>query len=148
MRLFLRVTVITILVSCFLTASVRASTDDHCDEKQDQWLHQADPKNWGGLYRLFRQFGPCDDGAIAEGLSEDVAQLFLKQWAHLDVLNHLVASDKSFGKFVLRPIDATLEEDELKSIADNSKAHCPTGEARLCQSVNAEADRSLNELRK
>jgi hypothetical protein len=77
-----------------------------------------------------------------------VAQLFLKQWAHLGVLNCLVASDKSFGKFVLRHIDATLEEDELKSIADNVKTRCPTGEAPLCHSVNAEADRSLNELRK
>ena len=138
----------TSLFACFLTASARASTQDHCDEKQDQWLHQAEPKTWGSLYRLFGQFGQYDDGEIAEGVSEDVAQLFLKQWTHLDTLNHLITSDKSFEKFVFRHIDATLSEDELRTIAHNSRAHCPTGEARLCHSVGIEADRSLNELRK
>ena len=148
MRTFFTAAVITILVACPLTASARASTQDHCDEKQDQWFHQADPKTWGGLYRLFKRFGQCDDGAIGEGFSEDVAQLFLKQWTHLDVLSHLMASDKSFKKFVLRHIDATLDEDELKAIADNSKSHCPTGEAQLCRSIGIEAHRSLEELRK
>jgi hypothetical protein len=140
--------VIAILFVCSLTPSPRAGAQDHCDLKQADWFHQANPKSWDSLYRLFRQFGQCDDGAIAEGFSQDVAQLFLNQWAHLDALSHIVASDKSFEKFVLRHIDATLSENELKSIANNSKAHCPIAEHRLCQSLNVEANRSLNELRK
>ena len=139
---------IIILVACSIAASASASNQDHCDERQDQWFHQADPQTWSGLYRLFKTFGQCDDGAIAEGFSEDVAQLFLKQWTHLEVLNRLMASDKSFKKFVLRHVDATLDEDELKVIADNSKSHCPTGEAQLCRSIAIEAQRSLEELRR
>ena len=130
-----------------LVFSATASAQDHCDEKQASWFHQADPKSWDSLYRLFKQFGQCDDGGIAEGFSEDVAQLFLKQWAHLDALDHLTAKDKSFEKFVLRHIDASLSEDELRTILDKSKKNCPTGEAPLCRSVGVQADRSLNEQR-
>ena len=148
MRSYFAAAVITILLVCSPTAGARASTQDQCDEKQDQWFHQADPKTWGGLYRLFKSFGQCDDGAIAEGFSEDVAQLFLNQWTHLEVLNRLIASDKSFRKFVLRHIDATLNESELKDIADKAKSHCPVGHEKLCLEVAVEADRSLNELQK
>jgi hypothetical protein len=140
--------VITIAFAGFLTASPGASAQDHCDEKQASFLHQADPKTWDSLYRLFKQFGQCDDGGIAEGFSEDVAQLFLKQWAHLDALSRIVVSDRLFQKFVLRHIDATLSEDELKAIEQNSKTLCPARQARLCESINAAADRGLNELTK
>jgi hypothetical protein len=126
---------ITVLVSCSLTDSARPSTQDQCDTKQNQWLQQANPKSWSGLYRLFRQFSQCDDGEIAEGFSENVAQLLLKQWTHLDALNSLIARDKSFEKFVLRHIDATLSEGELRAIADSSRKRCPTREAQLCHSV-------------
>ena len=77
-----------------------------------------------------------------------MGQLFLRQWAHLDVLNHLTASDKPFGEFVLRHIDATISEDELRVILDLSNSHCPTGESELCHLVAIRADDSLNELRK
>lgn len=148
MKRFSAAAAITILVVCALTPSARPSSQDDCDEKQDQWFHQADPKTWSDLYRLFKTFGQCDDGAIGEGFSEDVAQLFLKQWIHLDTLKHLMASDKSFERFVLRHLDTTLDENELKAIAENARSHCPTGEARLCQSIEIEAQRSLEELRK
>lgn len=148
MKIFLTAALIITLATCFVTASARASAQNHCDEKQEQWLHQADPKSWSELYRLFNDFGQCDDGAIGEGFSEDVAQLLLKQWTHLDALNHLMVSDKSFGKFVLRHVDATLDEHELKAIADNSRSHCPVGEAQLCHSIGIEAQRRLEELRK
>jgi hypothetical protein len=148
MRIFSTAAVITTLLAFPIRASAGASTQDHCDEKQDQWFHQVDPKTWGGLYRLFGEFGQCDDGAIGEGFSEDVAQLFLKQWTHLDALSHFMASDKPFKKFVLQHIDATLDENELKAIDDNSRSHCPPGEAKLCRSIGIQTRQSLEELRK
>ena len=148
MKTFFASVVITIAFAGFLTAPPGVSAQDHCDEKQASFLHQADPKTWDSLYRLFKQFGQCDDGGIAEGFSEDVAQLFLKHWVHLDALSRIVASDRSFEKFVLGHIDATLSEDELKAIEQNSKTLCPARQARLCESINAAADRGLNELTK
>ena len=38
-----------------------------CVKVQEQGLNLAEPKSWGSLYRLFKQFGECDDGALGEG---------------------------------------------------------------------------------
>lgn len=115
---------------------------------QEQELNHAEPKNWGSLYRLFRQFGGCDDGALGEGFSEDVAQLLSKQWAHIDALGRLTTADRAFERFVLHHIDATLSEDELKIIANNSRSRCPVGEKHLCQLILTRAQNSLDELSK
>ena len=150
MRFIFKVLLATMLISmiaAILTTSVRAGTRQDCRKAEKQVIQGTEPKGWGSLYRLFKQFGDCDDGAIGEGFSEDVAQLFSKQWAHLDALSRLTASDKAFEQFILRHIDATLSDDELKSIANNSKLHCPAGEKRFCRLVQAKVQSSLDELR-
>lgn len=132
-----------------LAVSGKPGTQKGCDGTQErQALQQAEPKDWSSLYRLFKQFSGCDDGAIGEGFSEDVAQLFSKQWAHLHTLSRLTATDKAFEHFVLRHIDATLSDEELRAIGNNSRLHCPTGEKRLCQLVQARVQSSLDELSK
>jgi hypothetical protein len=77
-----------------------------------------------------------------------VAQLFLKQWTHLDMLNRLITSDKAFKKFVLLHIDATLDEEELKGIAKNAGSRCPKRGAQLCHSIETAAQHGLEGLRK
>jgi hypothetical protein len=77
-----------------------------------------------------------------------VAQLFSKQWIHLDTFSRLATADKAFEQFVLRHIDATLSEDELKGMIENSTSHCPTKEKRLCSLVKSKAMDGLDELRK
>jgi hypothetical protein len=79
--------------------------------------------------------------------SSDVAQLFSKQWTHLDALGRLASADNAFERFVLRHIDKSLDEDELLFIADNSKSHCPEGEKRICSLVHARAQDSLDAQR-
>jgi hypothetical protein len=136
------------IVAAILAISANARPQRGCDKKlESRVLDQPEPKDWTGLYGLFKQFGVCDDGAIGEGFSEDVARLFSKQWAHLATLSRLTASDKAFEKFVLRHIDATISDDELKAIANNSKLRCPAEEKRLCQLVRARVQSSLDELR-
>ena len=146
MRVLSTVALTTVLFACCLMAPAKTGGQNHCDEKQDRWLHQANPKSWTALYHLFKEFGQCDDGAIGEGFSEDVAQLLLKQWTHLDVLNDLMRSDSSFRKFVLLHIDSTLDEGELKGIVNNAKARCPAWGAHFCRSVEIKARHSLEEL--
>jgi len=144
----LRVLVIS-LVGVIPATSAIASSQKGCDKKlESQSLDQPEPKDWAGLYRLFKKFGVCDDGAIGEGFSEDVAQLFSKQWTHLDTFSRLATADKAFEQFVLRHIDATLSEDELKGMIENSTSHCPTKEKRLCSLVKSKAMDGLDELRK
>ena len=151
MRLSLKmlcVAVAIILVAGILPATAKAGTQVKCDKKlESQWHTQPEPKDWDGLYHLYKQFGVCDDGVIGERFSRDVAQLFSKQWTHLDTLDHLTAADKAFERFVLRHVDRSLDEDELMRIADDSKSRCPTGEKRLCGLVHARAQDSLDEQR-
>jgi hypothetical protein len=150
MRFVLKALLTTVplyVLAGILVTSMRAGTRQDCGKAEKQVIQGTEPKSWGSLYRLFKQFGDCDDGAIGEGFSEDVAQLFSKQWAHLDALSRLTASDKPFERFVLRHIDATLTDDELKAIANNSKSRCPTGEKRFCQLLQARVQSSLNEQR-
>ncbi len=33
---------------------------------QEQELQHAEPKNWASLYRLFKQFGECNDAALGD----------------------------------------------------------------------------------
>jgi len=142
-------TAVTISNVCGLLPTLASATPQQdCGKAENQVIQGASPKNWRSLYLLFKRFGDCDDGAIGEGFSEDVAQLLSKQWTHLDTLNRLAAADKAFEQFVLRHIDPTLSEEELKVIIENSTLHCPAGEKRLCSLVRARASESLDELRK
>jgi len=141
-------TVSAMVIACALAVPARAGPQKPCDEVGDQFLLHPTPKSWGSLHRLFKQIGRCDDGALGEGFSDDVAQLFIKQWAHLDELKHLMASDRSFAQFVFRHIDATLSEEELRAVEENSKSRCPSGDAQLCQTIGTLARKSLEELPK
>jgi len=137
-----------LLAAGILAAPARAGAQGSCDKKlESQWLNQPEPKTWEDLYRLFKQFGACDGGAIGDRFSRDVAQLFLKQWNQLDTLGRLAVADKAFEQFVLRHIDKSLDEEELLAISDNSKSHCPTVEKRLCSLARDRAQKGLDAQR-
>jgi len=105
-------------------------------------------KDWDAAYRIFKRFGQCDDGAIAEGYSEAIAQLLAHDWEHLNVLIRLTSSDKAFKEFVLRHIDETLSEDELQAIVSNSRLRCPIGGKAFCKLIETRAVTSLDGVRK
>jgi hypothetical protein len=139
-----------LLAACMTVVAVypaRARAQANCEKLDKQSLARHTPKDWGELHQLFRKFGTCDDGAIGEQFSEDVAQLFSRQWAHVNQLDRLGAADKAFERFVLRHIDATLDESELLLIVDNAKLHCRAGDGRICGLVFAKAQASLDTLR-
>lgn len=89
---------------------------------------------WCGR-NLLEQYG-SDARLVKEGLKFPIGQI-----------DHAAVWVKAFEKFVLRHIDATLSEGELKAIANNSRLHCPVAEKHLCQSVQARVQSSLDELR-
>ena len=148
MRFFFTTAAIALLSGCFVASSPSASAQSPCDGMEEQWRSQPQPKNWSALHRLFKKFGQCNDGEIADGISYYVGQLFLKQWARLDELDRLSGADKPFGKFVLRHINATLKDGELRAILDLSRMHCPAGESEWCRLVATRADSGLNDQRR
>lgn len=136
-----------LLLAYIPAASAQTASQNKCDEEtQIQAREQNGPKSWIELYHLFKDFGPCDGGSLADRFSADVAELFSEHWSDLGELNHL-AANKAFEQFVLRHIDTTIDEDDLLAIANSSKVRCPAADKRICGLIHAKAQESLDNLR-
>jgi hypothetical protein len=105
-------------------------------------------KDWAAVYKSFKKFAPCDDGGIAEGYSDAVAQLLAKHWNTLPALIRFTSSDHAFKEFVLRHIDSTDAEDDLKVIARNARLHCLPQATRFCSAIGANASSAISESEK
>jgi hypothetical protein len=141
----------TAVLAAFLDARVaKAAQTSTCNDEQEKLaLNLPDQyQTWNQAYRIFKRFKGCDDGAIAEGFSEAIAQLFIHDWEHLGTLTRLTSSDKAFRKFVLRHIDATLSDNELHAILRNARTRCPDQDKNFCKLVEKSALTSLDELSK
>jgi hypothetical protein len=115
------------------------------DDEAMHALDEADAlKDWGGVYRSFKRFARCDDGAIAEGYSDSVGRLLSQDWQHVNALFRFASSDNAFRQFVLRHIDETLNGDTLNAIADNAAPQCPPRRSQLCNLIEARAKDSAS----
>ena len=81
----------------------------------------------GRIHRWYRAYRPCDDGATAEGLNEAVARNLADRWGMLPWLATLAGNDSGFKRFVLKHVDHTLNDDDLKKISTNAAGRCPEG---------------------
>lgn len=88
--------------------------------------------DWDHVYRSYRKFSHCDDGAIGEGYSDAVGKLLANDWGQLNGLLALTKTDKGFQRFVLKHIDETLPGDTLLKISTNARSSCSAGAQRLC----------------
>lgn len=107
---------------------------------------QADRlRSWNALYNSFESYRQCDDGAIAEGYSESVARILVDHWNTLADFARLQAGNAGFRAFVLRHIDATLDNDDLYKIRRKASAECPVGLGKLCADVKKQANLAIKE---
>jgi hypothetical protein len=102
-------------------------------------------RSWDVLYRSYKLFRACDDGAIAEGYSEAVARILVDHWSTLPRLVSLAKNDSEFRRFVLKHIDTTLDIDDIKKIKTNAKTRCPSELRTICTDLIKEADAALKE---
>jgi hypothetical protein len=91
--------------------------------------------DWDRVYRAYKKFSQCDDGAIAEGYSDAVGKLLANDWTNFDRLRTLANTNRGFLRFVLKHIDATLPDDILQKISTNARSACPAGGQNLCRMV-------------
>jgi hypothetical protein len=118
--------------------SSRKCTDEEAaqaDKNLDQLI------DWVRVYREFKRFGHCDDGALSEGWSDAIVKLLTKRWDTFPRLARLTATDKRFEAFVLRHVDELMSPDEALLIIKNSKTRCPSAARRLCRKLETEARR-------
>lgn len=97
------------------------------------------------MHRAVKEFGHCDDGAIAEGFSEAVARLFIASGHRVGELDQLARRYPAFRVFVLRHVDATLTASQLADIEREVQFACPVGADDLCKHVSSSAMRARQE---
>jgi hypothetical protein len=101
------------------------------------------PRDWKVLHGHFQLYGACDDGAVAEGYSEDVVALLAKAWPLLPDLASLARSDPTFLDFVLAHIDSSPAAEDLAKVRVNADRHCPRGHKGLCKRISERAASAL-----
>lgn len=87
------------------------------------------------VYRSYKQFSQCDDGAIAEGYSDSITRLLADEWKSFSRLHVLTNRSTGFRDFVLKHIDETVPEHRLAKIASNARSACATADRNLCLSI-------------
>jgi hypothetical protein len=93
-------------------------------------------KTWDSVYRFYKEFFHCDDGGIAEGVSDAVAKLLANRWDSFDEFAKLASNDKGFENFVLRHVDETIDwSHDAPKIRQNARSHCPSKSTRLCKAL-------------
>jgi hypothetical protein len=133
----------------FLSAfCVGYAQDSPCaDPEAKQALTEADTlRSWDSLYKSFRLYRNCDDGAIAEGYSESVARILVDHWDTLPRLAELAKKSDKFWHFVLKHVDATENPDDLQKIKLNSIRRCPAGLRLVCGDLGRAADSAIKDL--
>ncbi len=92
-------------------------------------------KSWDRVYRSYKHFSQCDQGAIGEGYSDAIAELLANQWGQFDRFVTLAGRDAAFQQFVLRHIDETVPAETLLKISENARSDCMLGAQHLCELV-------------
>jgi hypothetical protein len=125
---------------------VRASgVEERCSNTADKLLSRA--SSWADLRKWFASYADCDDGDLADTVSEDVTVLLARRWQDLPRLEQEIKKESRFQAFVLQHIDATVTIDDLEAVHRNAIQQCPTGSSALCVSIATAAQGALEEAR-
>jgi hypothetical protein len=102
-------------------------------------------KAWNSVYRFYKQFSHCDDGGIAEGVSDAVAKLLANRWGSVIDFVKLASNDKGFENFVVRHVDDTIDwSHDAPLINENARLRCPSSSSRLCKILIARTTPQAN----
>ena len=100
---------------------------------------------WSNVALAHEEFRQCDDGAIAEGFSEMIVRLLVDQWPRLYELRRLTDKRSDLETFVLRHVNATLDQSDLKKLERLSRSKCTTPMQALCAKLANAARGALND---
>jgi hypothetical protein len=102
-------------------------------------------RSWDALYKSYKSYRQCDDGAIGEGYSESVARILVDHWNTLPRLAQLADKDAEFRAFAMQHVDVTLNVDDVEKVKTSAKARCPSGLRTLCSDLAKQADSALKQ---
>ena len=83
---------------------------------------------------------PCATGAF----SRSVVHMLASRWDDLHELEYFAEANRGFRGFVLKHIDATADEDELRRVWSRAK-ECPGYARPICREIEDRARAALSE---
>jgi hypothetical protein len=125
--------ILALALAAGLASPVIAQSKSCTDLEEKQAERQVDLlQSWDQVFKSYRKFAQCDDGAVAEGYSDVVGKLLANNWEDFPRLVKLANADKGFKEFVVRHVDESLSGDTLRKISKNARSRCPADAKRLC----------------
>jgi hypothetical protein len=116
---------------------------DLCVTVADKAIEKT--RSWHELRVWFQKYPQCDDGYIAEGVSDSIVHWLATRWDTFPALRLELRKRPVFQRFILRHIDSTTDSDELNAILRNAHKRCPCGAATLCRTFISAAADALHE---
>jgi hypothetical protein len=139
------VTTVGLIVILLLAGSGYAQKHACSDGERAALDEAVTLRSWDALYKSYKSYRHCDDGAIGEGYSESVARILVDHWSTLSRLAQLGNKDAEFRAFVVHHVDTTLNMDDVEKIKTRATAQCPNGLRTLCSDLAKHADSALKE---
>lgn len=96
-------------------------------------------RSWNELYKNYKLYSHCDDGAIGEGFSESVTLMLTKFWGQIVKLKPLIQKDEAFEAFIIKHIDETVPEKRLELVETLARNKCPRSVKILCEKIRSAA---------
>lgn len=91
--------------------------------------------SWSAVYKSFKEYSGCDDGAIAEGYSDSITKILASNWGDTKKLYSYIKNDKKFEKFVLYHIDETVPPEIIDKILSHTQNKCKKDIKYLCKNI-------------
>lgn len=129
----------------FAIAASEAIAIDPCNDKADEAMSTL--KSWSDLHTWYKNYHHCDDGYVAEGISDFVVVSLAKSWQSLPFLEAEITKNRAFKDFVFSHIDTTTDDNDLRMIVTNAKTKCPENLRSLCTEIETKAQTAPKELR-
>ena len=91
------------------------------------------------MYRFYRQFKHCVDGAIAQGVDDKIQRLWTENCSSLTKMIELTNKDKDFKVFIWDHLTKeSLSKENIKQIVCNARNNCPKTASKFCSVIISE----------
>jgi hypothetical protein len=92
--------------------------------------------SWEKVYKSFKDFGHCDDAAIAEGYDDVISKLWADHWDKLSEMIKYTKENSEFKRFIYKRIGTeTIPYDRWEKIVSLAKNQCPTNAYDFCKEI-------------
>lgn len=127
------------LLAVYLSASASNARASRCDERQAYAAETVTDylDSWQNVTYFYKEFRRCDDGGVAEGVSDAVAKLLAQQWQLLPELLKDLDTNPGLNGFVLRHLDETDDSNDLDRIDRLAETRCPASASEFCKKIRA-----------